>query len=186
MFSENYYLAGGTAVALYLGHRISGDFELFTRKNIYRYRIRKQLEKTGYTIDYLIYESADQLHLTIDSVNMSFFSFPYKVCAGLWFERTIQLPDLLSLAAMKAFLLGRRATWPDYVDLYFLLRDHFTLKQIIEKADDLFETSFSEKLFRRELSCFNNLDHRQPIKYLVSFPPTHEVQRFLRDQARSH
>jgi hypothetical protein len=37
------------------------------------------------------------------------------------------MPTLLSLAAMKAFSLGRRAKWKDYVDLYFLLRDSLVL-----------------------------------------------------------
>ena len=36
------------------------------------------------------------------------------------------MPDLLHLAAMKAYALGRRAKWKDYVDLYFILKDFYS------------------------------------------------------------
>ena len=36
------------------------------------------------------------------------------------------------LAAMKAYALGRRAKWKDYVDLYFILRDFCTLQEVTE------------------------------------------------------
>ena len=52
------------------------------------------------------------------------------------------MPTLLSLAAMKAFALGRRAKWKDYVDLCFLIRDHFSVPEIIREAQRLFGDSF--------------------------------------------
>jgi len=41
------------------------------------------------------------------------------------------MPDLLTLAAMKAFALGRRSKWKDYVDLYYLIKDFFGINDII-------------------------------------------------------
>ena len=61
------------------------------------------------------------------------------------------MPDLLTLAAMKAYALGGRAKWKDYVDLYILLRDHFSLAQISEKSKDLFSC-----LLQRESSSGNS------------------------------
>ena len=53
---------------------------------------------------------------------MTFYNFPYKIKASAYLDKTIQLPDLLTLAAMKAFALGNRGKWKDYVDLYFILK----------------------------------------------------------------
>ena len=39
---------------------------------------------------------------------MTFYNFPYKIKASAYLDKTIQLPDLLTLAAMKAFALGNR------------------------------------------------------------------------------
>lgn len=71
-------------------------------------------------------------------MNITFFSFPFDVPAPVLFEKYIHLPELLSLAAMKAYALGHRSKWKDYVDLYFLLRDHYTLEQISERAHEIF------------------------------------------------
>jgi hypothetical protein len=46
LFSKEFYLAGGTAVALHIGHRRSIDFDLFTDKNIIRIKSR-QAKRSG-------------------------------------------------------------------------------------------------------------------------------------------
>jgi hypothetical protein len=74
------------------------------------------------------------------------------------------MPDLVTLAAMKAFALGGRAKWKDYVDLYFLLMDHIGLQQIIDKAKSIFGTSFTEKLFREQLSFFKDMDYEEEVE----------------------
>jgi len=56
---------------------------------------------------------------------------------------------------MKAFALGRRAKWKDYVDLYFILKNHYSLSQLADRTFEIFGSLFSEKLFRQQLSgCF--------------------------------
>ncbi len=110
-FSNDYYLVGGTAIALYIGHRRSIDFDLFTTQDIKRKNIRKLIDKSGFTVDNLLYEAFDQMHIVINSVKITFFLFPYKIIHSI--------PPLLDLAAMKTYALGGRAKWKDYVDLYF-------------------------------------------------------------------
>jgi hypothetical protein len=58
------------------------------------------------------------------------------------------MTDLLTLAAMKAFALGRRAKWKDYLDLYFILKDYYSVQEIGKKASELFGEMFSEKLLK--------------------------------------
>ena len=43
-FSKNYYLVGGTAIALQIGHRRSIDFDLFTTKTVNKLRIKRTFQ----------------------------------------------------------------------------------------------------------------------------------------------
>ncbi len=44
-FAKDYYLVGGTAIALHIGHRRSIDFDLFTQHNIKRKQIKNIIER---------------------------------------------------------------------------------------------------------------------------------------------
>jgi len=111
LFNQDFGLVGGTAIALYLGHRQSIDFD---------------------------------------------------------FQNIINLPDLLTLGAMKAFALGKRAKWKDYVDLYFLLKK-YSLSDLNHQANTLFGSEFNEKLFRVQLAYFKDIDYSEEVKFMPSF-----------------
>jgi len=49
-FRKDYYLVGGTAIALYLGHRRSVDFDLFSNGTIRRRRIKRIIETHAFPI----------------------------------------------------------------------------------------------------------------------------------------
>ncbi len=178
-FSRDYYLVGGTAIALQIGHRRSIDFDLFTTKRINRLSIRRTIERADFRIDRVIWENSEQLHLIINGVKLTFFCYPFAIIPALRFESIIRMPDLVTLAAMKAFALGGRAKWKDYVDLYFLLTDQIGLQQIIDKAKSIFGTSFTEKLFREQLSFFKDMDYEEEVEYLVPAPSEKMIREFL-------
>ena len=117
VFSKNYYLVGGTAIALYIGHRRSIDFDLFTNQDIKRKSIGNLIEKSGFKVEKLLYEAFDQMHVIINSVIITFFNFPREINPVMDFNEIIGIPSLLDLAAMKAYALGGRAKWKDYVDI---------------------------------------------------------------------
>ena len=86
-----------------------------------------------------------------------------------------RLPSLLELAAMKAYALGRRSKWKDYVDLYFLLKEHFTIADITCCATQLFGELFSEKLFRAQLCFFEDVDYSEEVDYIIDNPPSDDI-----------
>jgi hypothetical protein len=166
IFSKEYYLVGGTAIALIIGHRKSMDYDLFTYGRVKRKSIKYIIEKNNFIADELIYEDIDQIHLMINSVKITFFYFPHKLSKFIDFNGIIKIPPLLDLAAMKAYALGGRANWKDYVDLYFLMKDHFSIKEIANRAGELFKGFFNEKLFHEQLCYFEDLDYPEPIDFI--------------------
>jgi len=146
-FGREYYLAGGTAVALHIGHRRSIDFDLFKYSSINHKKNISRISELG-----LLYEvtrrASDQMNLTVGDVKVTFLEYPFHVEASSRLENTIRVPELIDLAAMKAYALGRRSKWKDYVDLYFILKNYYSFDQISKRASEIFDQLFSEKLFR--------------------------------------
>lgn len=99
-------------------------------------------------------------------------------------EKRITIPSLLDLAAMKAFALGLRSKWKDYVDLYFILKTSYNIHEIADKAVTLFGELFSEKLFRGQLNYFEGISFDEQIEFMPGFEVSEkEVKDFLTDVA---
>lgn len=178
-FKREFYLVGGTAIALHLGHRESIDFDLFKLSHLRKSDIYKKVNSSGFKYKFG-YENYEQLNLLIHEVKFTFFSFPYEIPKDSELKGTIKMPNLLTLAAMKAFALGRRAKWKDYLDLYFILKDHFKFQEIATKATELFGEQFSEKLFKMQLGYFKGINYDEEVTFLNPNPPSEEeIQEFL-------
>lgn len=176
-FSKEYYMVGGTAIALYLGHRRSVDFDLFTGKPIKRLRIKRLIEESGFKTERLLFEDKDQMHLVVHSVKMTFFQYPYSISVTTDFEG-IKMPELIDLAAMKALALGGRAKWKDYADLYFLMKNGFRLEDIAANAKRIFIGSFNAKLFRAQLSFFEDIDYAESIEFMPGKEASEEEENW--------
>jgi hypothetical protein len=117
---------------------------------------------------------------------MTFFEYPYPIEAAVDFDKIIRMPDLLTLAAMKAFALGKRSKWKDYVDLYFLIKNYFSVNDISQKAETIYGQEFSGKLFRSQLAFHKDIDYSEEVDYMKGFgADSEEVKAFLIDQALS-
>jgi hypothetical protein len=183
-FHKDYVLVGGTAIALLLGHRESIDFDLFTFKNKNQFKTAEELSKVSAFPFSKIRELKDQAHFNINGVKLTFFNFPYKIPSQILFKE-IKSPDLLTLAAMKAFALGGRAKWKDYVDLYFIIKHGVKLKNIIQKTEELFNseraTVFSERIFLEQLTYYKDVSYEEEVSYLIPDAPTNsEIEAELK------
>ena len=126
----------------------------------------------------IIFEDGDQVHMVIDGVRVTFFSFPYEIkCIDN--IHGLLLPSLLTLAAMKAFALGGRAKWKDYVDLYFIFKYHHSIKAIILEAEKLFPDRFNGRQFRQQLSYFSDMNYSESVDYLIDPVSDDIIKDFL-------
>ena len=184
LFAKEYYLVGGTAIALYLGHRRSIDFDLFTYNKIKLKSIKKWKDDLPVTPINTIYESSDQIHFIIGNVKVTFMQFPFQLKSANHIHG-LSMPSLLSLAAMKAYALGGRAKWKDYLDLYFIMKDHYSIKEIIKKAGDIFGSAFNSQLFRQQLSYFDDINYTEKVEYIGEPLEDEIIKVFLTDKSFS-
>ena len=179
LFKTKFYLVGGTAIALQIGHRKSIDFDLFSGKVFQVSSVHKKVIEI-FSNAKTIHRSNDQIHYLLDGVKVTFFFYPFQVPAKNKLTDVINMPNLLSLAAMKAFALGRRAKWKDYVDLYFLLKNHFSIEAIAAEAKLIFGENFNSKLFKQQLIFFEDIDYTEEVFFLSGFEVSDsEVKSFL-------
>jgi len=168
LFSDSFGLVGGTAIALYIGHRRSIDFDLFTNQAFQNSSIRQKVSQ-NVKIDNVLVDKLGEFAITIKGARLTFCHYPYKLNFSKRFDDILEMPALLTLAAMKAYALGRRVKWKDYVDLYFIIKEYFSVSEIAKKGKEIFGHEFNEKLFRSQLAYFKDIDYREKINYLKGF-----------------
>ena len=183
LFRREYYLVGGTAIAMYLGHRRSIDFDLFKKAGLKRKKNLEIVKASGFPYQ-VVFNTDYQMNLIVNGVKLTFFQYEFDVKAVTDFQGVVKLPSLLDLAAMKAYALGRRSKWKDYVDLYFLIKDHYSIEEISARAECIFGELFSAKLFRVQLSYFEDVDYTEDVEYLIPNPPSNQaIQTYLTEVA---
>ena len=135
-----FYLAGGTALALQIGHRMSDDFDLFTERDI-SVDLLEKVEKIfkESTVDIIINHS-EQLSLIINQTKVDFVKYPFSLILSLIEYEEVKIVKIPEIAAMKAYTIGRRATYKDYIDLYFIFSEkHNPLSNVIEMSKEKFK-----------------------------------------------
>lgn len=122
-FKEDFYLAGGTALALQLGHRDSVDFDFFTPKSFSVPALFKKIEQI-FLDQRVVKTQTEKDTLTVNigaGVKMSFFAYPYRLIEPLLDEDNFKMASIKDIGAMKLAAITSRSVLKDYVDLYFIL-----------------------------------------------------------------
>jgi hypothetical protein len=148
----DFYLAGGTALALQIKHRVSVDFDLFSDDPISRRLLGTVEGIFGRNDREVMVNNADELSVVIDGVKFTFLHYPFPVCLPLRDEDPIPLLSVKEILATKAYTIGRRGEFKDYVDLYAGLKGGYaTLREIIDLARKKYGDAFNDRLFLEQL-----------------------------------
>lgn len=156
---EGFYLAEGTALALQIGHRVSVDFDLFHSNEISS-DLLKKVEKifSNHQISVSV-NSSDELTIWVSNVKLTFLYYPFELCYPLNKEQGLRVASVKEMAAMKAYTIGRRGSFKDYVDLYFLLKEeHITLEEMIDDAKKKYGEVFNSRLFLEQIIYTEDLE----------------------------
>ncbi len=133
-----FFLAGGSALALHLGHRVSLDLDFFSLAQYSMPELVNHLQTLGHLA--IESQSQDTLVGELNNVKLSFFTYPYPLLNETAECEGIQLASLLDIALMKIAAIGQRGTKRDFVDLYFLCQQGFTLDNLLHQMPQKFPT----------------------------------------------
>ncbi|OGP75677.1 MAG: hypothetical protein A2V86_15365 [Deltaproteobacteria bacterium RBG_16_49_23] len=166
-FIRAFYLAGGSAAALQLGHRVSADLDLFT-PNVYDpVALLSRLERLGQVT---VQQQGEGTWVgLLAGTRISFFHYGYPLMHPPDTYRGLRIASLLDIALMKITAISQRGRRRDFVDLYFICKNQEfelgdLLKQIPEKYGSL---SYPSYHLLRSLAYFDDAERDPPLKMLT-------------------
>ncbi|MDZ4229095.1 MAG: nucleotidyl transferase AbiEii/AbiGii toxin family protein, partial [Patescibacteria group bacterium] len=136
-FVRHYFLAGGTACALYLGHRLSFDLDWFSEHPVEPRIIVSKLKNLGKLE--VLQNDEGTFNGSFNQIKLSFFIYPYPLLFPLHEFEGIKIADIKDIACMKLDAISRRGTKRDFIDLYFICKN-YRLDYLLE----LYEQKFAK------------------------------------------
>lgn len=175
---KNSYLAGGTALALRLGHRISVDLDFFTQEELEEKVLLANLEKLPeFKKDGIAWRTVWGI---IQNTKFSLFYYKYPIIDKTDEFMGLNLASLKDIAAMKIIAVGDRGTKRDFIDLYFLSKI-YKLDEMLVFYDQKFG-DLEEKIYHliRSLDYFVDADIDTQIPdMLVEIPSWDKIKNFF-------
>jgi len=141
---KEYTLVGGTALSLQIGKRLSEDLDFCKWASNIREdkltvdwpNIEREISSIG-EIRKREVLGFDHVNFNVNGVKVSFFTKPKQVSPVrqiVSIQDNLKAADPFSIGVMKVELLLRRSQWRDYYDIYSLLMEGFSLKEMIAGA----------------------------------------------------
>ena len=135
--ADDWTLAGGTALALQIGHRYSEDLDFFRTGSFDSNNLLGRLARVG---DIQVQSrTGDTLHVLLDQLRISFFTAEAPFLFPAIEYRGLMLADPRDIAAMKVIAIGGRGSRKDFVDLYCLLTGGMSLQEILSLIEKRFD-----------------------------------------------
>jgi hypothetical protein len=180
---SGFYLAGGTALALQLGHRTSVDLDLFRREEWSVEVATNALAGLGGVEVELV--DSGTLWARVDDIRVSLFHYPYRLVGELvpapW---GVPLASLLDIACMKLVAVSQRGSRKDFVDLYFLARSGIAPRDaLVALAQKAVGVTFNPVHIARSLAYFEDAE-AEPDPAMLSPYDWPEIRRFFLSEAR--
>lgn len=152
---QKFYLAGGTALALHLGHRTSLDFDFYCQSHFDSLVLSQKIESLFGQDAKITLREKDTLFCQISGVDLSFFWYKYPLLKKPIATKGPLIASLEDIAAMKLISVTQRPAKRDYIDIYYLL-EVFTLSKMFAFVKKKYP-NFNRYLALRALGYFKDL-----------------------------
>ena len=161
----DYYLAGGTALALVEGHRVSVDLDVFVERmrstEDVLDRLRGQVPELSVTS-----LEAGTVYVEVHGVQVSVIEYRYPLLGPTVATDGLALANRDDIAAMKLSAIASRGSRKDFVDLWILLTRHRSLTEYLALYEEKFEVRDVGHVVR-SLVHFDDAERDPPLRLLV-------------------
>lgn len=176
---EYFYLAGGTALALQIGHRQSIDLDWFSAAAFSVSKLKKGLSSLGKLE--VVSEDEGTLNALLNGIKISFFHYNYRQIFPLLEFNGLKIADERDIAAMKLDATSSRGSKKDFIDVYFLLQ-RYSLKELIGFFESKYrETQYNKMHILKSLAYFENADN-EPMPIMLKPADWNKVKNFISSQ----
>lgn len=185
--SDGFYLAGGTALALQLGHRTSIDFDFYHPQTFDSEKLRTLLAEAFGDRFEERHREEGTLITTLDGIHASFFAYRYPLIRPLVSFEGVSLASVEDIAAMKVVAIVQRGKRRDFIDVYYLLQKN-SLKSVLSWVQEKFP-SYNPYLCLRALIYFDDAEKERDEGRIVVFDKTlswKDVKRQITQAVREY
>jgi Nucleotidyl transferase AbiEii toxin, Type IV TA system len=162
-FKKDFYLAGGTALALHIGHRVSIDFDFFTDKDFDTEELYGRVQKVFGEVT-RTQESQNTLSILVqDAVKISFMKYRYPLLDACVETEHLRLASVIDIGCMKLGAIVSRSELKDYVDLFFVLKNTSLTALLVKLAEKI--PSLDQNLVLKALVSFDDIQ-TEPIDFI--------------------
>ena len=178
-----FYLAGGTALALQLGHRRSIDLDFFSATDEVRPAMHRQALRVLEGLRPTIVEQAwGNLLLVLQNLRVGFFGYGYPLLASPSQAEGVPLASLADIGMIKLDALAGRASRKDFCDLY-VIAQRIPLPDLLDMAPTKYPWARDfESLVVRYMAYFDRAEQEEPLPLLKAMD-WGVVKAFFREQA---
>jgi len=177
---ENFYLAGGTALSLILGHRKSIDLDFFS-SSFPKFEILVAKLKT--LNPKVINQDKGTLDLYMDDVKVSFLEYKYPLVGDFLEFDQVKVASLEDIACMKLSAISSRGSKKDFIDLYFILQK-FSLGELLALFEKKFKgVNYQMSHILKSLVYFEEAEKQPDPEFLVDVD-WNEVKSFLEGKVK--
>lgn len=179
-----FYLAGGTALALQIGHRDSIDFDFFCLDSFDTTSLFSKIEQQffGHNIVRL-QDELNTLEIVVDDViRLSFMTYKYQLIEPVISTDFFDLASIVDIGCMKLSAITSRTAYKDYVDLYFILNE-VSLQTLIDSLRVKLPT-LDPSLALKSLVYFDDITPEE-ILYKINPVDIEVIKSFLIEQVKT-
>lgn len=173
-------LAGGTSLALQIGHRTSIDLDLFGVISKESDEILEIIRPLG---NIITIKNSKNIHIfIINNIKVDIINYAYPWLAPANNADSLRLADMKDICAMKLAAIAGRGTKKDFIDIYFLLQ-HFTLEEMFRFYSDKY-TDGSTFMIAKSLSYFDDAEE-DPEPLMFNQIDWHVIKQEIQKQISS-
>lgn len=155
---NDFYLSGGTALALHFGHRESEDLDFFSEADFDPAKVQVDLEKIT-TLSGIEHDPGT-LNCYADGVKLQFLHYPYNLLSAPLVWRQIQVSSVADIACTKLLTIGSRGSKKDFIDLYFILKE-YSLKKLFSLLSEKYpKTNYNQLHILKSLVYFDDAENQ--------------------------
>ena len=183
-FISPFYLAGGTALALQMGHRKSVDLDFFSQTDEVHERTRQRIIRAIAERDGQVIENVDgNLLLLVDDVRVGFFSYGYKLLESYGQLENVNVASILDIGLMKLDAVIGRGSRKDFFDLY-VIAEQCPLEELLQAGAKKYPTSRDFALMAVEsFVLFDNAERDIQPELMIDVT-WGEVREYFTEQAK--
>lgn len=182
VFLSQFYLAGGTALALQLGHRKSFDLDFFSGSKFSPREVEISLNKAGKFFRERI--SDYSLVGVFGKTNVTFLYYQYKSLFPYHDFQGIKIADVLDIACSKIDTISSRGRKRDFIDLYFVCKEKISLSDLWKLFEKKYKgTGYNKIHILKSLVYFIDADY-DPMPRMFKEVSWREVKNFFNKEVK--